>query len=130
MVIKMLTRPRPPSSGPALLAGFDLRSQAAQICRRIGHGPQLLPADGELTGHENPRVSARVYLVLRVERERRVGEAFELMDLTDVRDSLVREYLAAVIRRREIARSTLHSPAVIFLDEPAEGLDPIARHAI
>lgn len=129
-LIKMLTTLLPPTAGRALVAGFDLRSQAAQIRRRIGCVPQLLSADGELTGHENLLLSARLYPVPRAERERRIGEALELMGLTDVRDRLVHEYSGGMIRRLEIAQSTLHSPAVIFLDEPTEGLDPVARHTV
>ena len=64
------------------------------------------------------------------EREGRIREALELMGLTEVRDRLVRQYSGGMIRRLEIAQSTLHAPSIIFLDEPTEGLDPVGRHAV
>ena len=129
-LIKMLTTMLPPSGGHATVAGFDLRTQAGQVRRHIGYVPQLLSADGELTGHENLLLSARLYLVPRAEREGRIRQALELMGLTEVRDRLVRQYSGGMIRRLEIAQSTLHAPSVIFLDEPTEGLDPVGRHAV
>lgn len=129
-LIKMLTTMLPPSAGRATVAGFDLRTQAAEVRRHIGYVPQLLSADGELTGYENLLLSARLYLVPRAEREQRIDDALALMGLTDVRDRLVRQYSGGMIRRLEIAQSTLHAPALIFLDEPTEGLDPAGRHTV
>ncbi len=129
-LIKMLTTMLPPSEGRATVAGFDLRAQAAEVRRRIGYVPQLLSADGELTGYENLLLSARLYLVPRKEREQRIRDALALMGLIEVRDRLVRQYSGGMIRRLEIAQSTLHSPAIIFLDEPTEGLDPVGRHTV
>ncbi len=129
-LIKMLTTMLPPSAGRAIIAGFDLRTQAGQVRRHIGYVPQLLSADGELTGYENLLLSARLYLVPRTAREGRIRAALALMGLTEVRDRLVRQYSGGMIRRLEIAQSTLHAPSVIFLDEPTEGLDPVGRHAV
>ena len=129
-LIKMLTTMLPPSGGHATVAGFDLRTQAGQVRRHIGYVPQLLSADGELTGYENLLLSARLYLVPRAEREGRIRQALELMGLTEVRDRLVRQYSGGMIRRLEIAQITLHAPSVIFLDEPTEGLDLVGRHAV
>jgi ABC-2 type transport system ATP-binding protein len=129
-LIKMLTTLLPPSSGRALVAGFDVITQAAEVRRRIGYVPQLLSADGELTGYENLLVSARLYLVPQSERARRIAEALAIMGLTDVSDRQVRTYSGGMIRRLEIAQSTLHQPAVLFMDEPTVGLDPIGRRAV
>src|SRR5208282_3576923 len=129
-LIKMLTTLLPPSSGRALVAGFDLAQRPAEIRRRIGYVPQLLSADGELTGYENLLLSSRLYLLPRGEREQRIAAALAMMGLSDVRDRLVRNYSGGMIRRLEIAQSTLHRPAIIFMDEPTEGLDPTARHAV
>ncbi len=129
-LIKMLTTMLPPSSGGAVVAGFDLATQAAQVRRHIGYVPQLLSADSELTGYENLLLSARLYLIPRAERKQRIGEALAMMGLTEVRERLVRNYSGGMIRRLEIAQSTLHRPAIIFMDEPTEGLDPVARHAV
>lgn len=129
-LIKMLTTMLPPTSGRATVAGFDLTSEAAEVRRRIGYVPQLLSADGELTGYENLLLSARLYLLPRAEREERIAEALAMMGLSEVRDRLVRHYSGGMIRRLEIAQSTLHRPAIIFMDEPTEGLDPVGRHAV
>jgi len=129
-LIKMLTTLLPPSSGRALVAGFDLAQRPAEVRRRIGYVPQLLSADGELTGYENLLLSSRLYLLPGAEREQRISAALAMMGLSEVRDRLVRNYSGGMIRRLEIAQSTLHRPAIIFMDEPTEGLDPTARHAV
>lgn len=129
-LIKMLTTMLPSTSGRATVAGFDVNTRAADVRRRIGYVPQLLSADGELTGYENLLLSARLYLLPRAERGPRIAEALAMMGLSDVGDRLVRHYSGGMIRRLEIAQSTLHRPAIIFMDEPTEGLDPVARHAV
>ena len=129
-VIKMLTTLLPPSAGTARIAGFDLARQAAEVRRVIGYVPQALSADGELTGYENLLVFAQLYDVPRAERRARIAEALAFMDLADAADKLVKSYSGGMIRRLEIAQSTLHRPKVLFLDEPTVGLDPLARHAV
>jgi len=129
-LIKMLTTLLPPSSGRALVTGFDVMTQPSEVRKRIGYVPQLLSADGELTGYENLLLSSRLYLIPRAERERRIADALAMMGLADVRDRLVRNYSGGMIRRLEIAQSTLHRPAVLFMDEPTVGLDPTGRRAV
>jgi ABC-2 type transport system ATP-binding protein len=129
-LIKMLTTMLPPSSGRGLVAGFDVAKEPAQVRRRIGYVPQLLSADGELTGYENLLLSSRLYLIPRRERERRIADALAMMGLSEVRDRLVRTYSGGMIRRLEIAQSTLHRPAIIFMDEPTVGLDPTGRRTV
>jgi ABC-2 type transport system ATP-binding protein len=128
--VKMLTTLLPPTSGTALVAGYDIQTQAAQVRRVIGYVPQALSADGELTGFENLLVFARLFDIPRAERRRRIAEALAFMELTDAADRLVRSYSGGMIRRLEIAQSTLHRPKALFLDEPTVGLDPLARHAV
>lgn len=130
MLIKRLTTMLPPSEGRASVAGSDLRSQAAEVRRRIGYVPQLLSAAGDLTGYENVLLCARLYLVPRKEREQRIRDARARMGLTEVRDRLARQYSGGMIRRLETAQSTLHSRAIVFLDEPTEGRDPLGRHTV
>lgn len=129
-VIKMLTTLLPPSAGKASIAGFDVVRKAAMVRRLIGYVPQLLSADGALTGYENLQVSAQLYDIPRAEREPRILEALTFMDLASVSNKLVRMYSGGMIRRLEIAQSILHRPHVLFLDEPTVGLDPMARHAV
>jgi len=129
-LIKMLTTLLPPSGGSAQVAGFDIVRQPGDVRRAIGYVPQLLSADGELTGYENLLLSARLYLLPRAERTRRIDESLAMMGLQDVRDRLVGTYSGGMIRRLEIAQSALHRPRVIFMDEPTIGLDPTGRHTV
>jgi len=128
--VKMLTTLLPPSSGSASIAGYDVARQAPRVRRVIGYVPQALSADGELTGYENLLVFARLFDIPRAERRARIDEALRFMDLTEAAPRLVRGYSGGMIRRLEIAQSTLHRPKVLFLDEPTVGLDPLARHAV
>jgi ABC-2 type transport system ATP-binding protein len=128
--IKMLTTLLSPTEGRASVAGFDVVQQARDVRRTIGYVPQLLSADGTLTGFENLLVFAKLYDIPRQERIARVHSALAVMGLTDVAGALVRTYSGGMIRRLEIAQSMLHRPRVLFLDEPTIGLDPVARGAV
>lgn len=128
--IRMLTTLLAPTSGTARVAGFDVRAQPLEVRRRIGYVPQLLSADGTLTGYENLLLLAKLHGLSRRDRESRIEQALSFMGLADARDKLVRSYSGGMIRRLEIAQSMLHRPAVLFLDEPTVGLDPVARHAV
>lgn len=128
--IKMLTTLLPPTSGTARVAGFDITRDPDKVRREIGYVPQMLSVDGSLTGYENLIIFAKLYDIVRAERQSRVREALSLVGLSDAAHKLVREYSGGMIRRLEIAQSTLHRPRLLFLDEPTVGLDPIARKTI
>jgi ABC-2 type transport system ATP-binding protein len=128
--IKMLTTLLPPTSGAAEIGGFDVHLQSAQVRRLIGYVPQLISADGTLTGYENLLVFAKLYDIPRAERKNRIQSALEFMGLEDSADKQVRQYSGGMIRRLEIAQSILHRPQVLFMDEPTVGLDPAARHMV
>lgn len=129
-VIKMLTTLLPPSSGNAKIARFDLKRQAAQVRRQIGYVPQVLSADGTLTGYENLLIFAKLYDIASRQRESRIRQLLAFMGLQSAADRLVNQYSGGMIRKLEIAQSILHRPVVLFLDEPTVGLDPIARAAV
>jgi len=129
-VIKMLTTLLPPTSGNASIAGHDILHHAPDVRRVIGYVPQLLSADGSLTGYENLLIFAKLYNLPRDERKKRVQEALDFMGLSEVADKLAHNYSGGMIRRLEIAQSMLHRPKVLFLDEPTVGLDPIARTTV
>jgi len=129
-VIKMLTTLLPPTTGTASIAGFDVTSHSGDVRRVIGYVPQLVSADGSLTGYENLLIFAKLYDVPRAERGVRVHDALDFMGLASSADKLVRNYSGGMIRRLEIAQSVLHRPKVLFLDEPTVGLDPVARKAV
>jgi ABC-2 type transport system ATP-binding protein len=128
--IKMLTTLLPPTSGNASVAGFDIVRQARDVRRVIGYVPQLVSADGALTGYENLLIFAKLYDIPRAERRARLHDALTFMGLNEAADRMVREYSGGMIRRLEIAQSMLHRPQVLFLDEPTVGLDPVARRAV
>jgi ABC-2 type transport system ATP-binding protein len=129
-LIKMLTTLLPPSSGSATVAGCDIVNQPAEVRRHIGYVPQLLSADGSLTGYENMMLSAGLYCIPRAERSDRITRALARMGLLEVAHHLAGHYSGGMIRRLEIAQSLLHRPPVLFLDEPTVGLDPGARETV
>jgi len=129
-VIKMLTTLLPPTAGNASIAGYEILRHAPDVRRVIGYVPQLLSADGSLTGYENLLIFAKLYNLPRDERKKRIQEALDFMGLADVADKLAHNYSGGMIRRLEIAQSMLHRPKVLFLDEPTVGLDPIARTSV
>lgn len=128
--LKMLTTLLPPTSGTATVAGFDIVQQAAGVRRVIGYVPQLLSADGALTGYENLLVFAKLYDIKKQEREQLIRQSLELMQLEGAAGKLVNTYSGGMIRRLEIAQSMLHRPPILFLDEPTIGLDPLARASV
>ena len=126
----MLTTLLPPTSGNAVVAGYDIVRQPGLVRKIIGYVPQLVSADGSLTGYENLLIFAKLYGIPRAEREERIRGALNFMGLAEVADKLVRNYSGGMIRRVEIAQSVLHRPRVLFLDEPTVGLDPVARKTV
>ncbi|MDD5556534.1 MAG: ATP-binding cassette domain-containing protein [bacterium] len=129
-IMKMLTTLLPPTAGTASVAGLNITRDAAGVRRAIGYVPQMVSADGTLTGRENLVLSAKLYDIPRGERAGRVEAALHTMGLVDAADRLVRQYSGGMIRRLEIAQAMLHRPSVLFLDEPTVGLDPVARRAV
>ncbi len=129
-LIKMLTTLLPPTAGSAKVGGFDIITAPAEVRRRIGYVSQLLSADGALTGFENLQLSARLYDLNKAESKARISDALNFMGLTDSVAKLVKTYSGGMIRRLELAQAMLHRPAILFLDEPTIGLDPVARHNV
>ena len=129
-LIKMLTTLLPPTSGDALVAGLSIVESPSAVRGHIGYVPQMLSADGGLTGQENLVFSARLYGVPSRDRATRIADALRLMGLVESADHLVSTYSGGMIRRLELAQAMLHRPSVLFLDEPTIGLDPLARHAV
>jgi ABC-2 type transport system ATP-binding protein len=128
--IKMLVTLLTPSGGTATVGGYDIVRRSGQVRRLIGYVPQALSADGNLTGFENLRIFAKLYDVPRKEQRSRVEEAMQFMGLSEAAGRLVRFYSGGMVRRLEIAQTLIHRPAVLFLDEPTIGLDPVARRTV
>jgi ABC-2 type transport system ATP-binding protein len=129
-VIKMLATLLPPTSGEASVGGHDITHAAAEVRRIIGYVPQLLSADGSITGYENLLIFSKLYDIPRKGRKERIHEILDFMALSDFSNKLVRTYSGGMIRRLEIGQAMLHRPRVLFLDEPTIGLDPVARKAV
>jgi ABC-2 type transport system ATP-binding protein len=129
-MIKVLTTLLPPTSGTAWVAGAEVSREPARVRRRIGYVPQVVSADGALTAAENLWVSAQLYSIPRREQPARINDALAVVGLADAADTLVRKFSGGMIRRLEIAQALLHRPAVLFMDEPTVGLDPVAHRAI
>jgi ABC-2 type transport system ATP-binding protein len=129
-LIKILTTLLPPTAGDARVAGLSVLAEPGAVRQRIGYVPQLVSADGSLTGRENLMFSARLYDVAAAERKPRVADALRFMGLEEAADRRVKTYSGGMIRRLELAQAMLHRPEVLFLDEPTIGLDPLARHAV
>ncbi|MBX3046612.1 MAG: ATP-binding cassette domain-containing protein [Anaerolineales bacterium] len=129
-MIKMLTTLLPPSGGSATVAGYDIVAQSPQVRRSTGYVPQLLSADGNMTGYENLLIFAKIFDLPTDVREERIQRLLEMMGLQDAAGRMVKTYSGGMIRKLEIAQSVIHRPRVLFLDEPTVGLDPIARTSV
>ena len=128
--IKILTTVLQATSGEAEIGGYNVSRYASKVRRIIGYVPQLLSADGSLTGYENLLVFAKLYDIPYKVREKRIIDSLHFMGLSESAGKLVKSYSGGMIRRLEIAQAVLHKPLVLFLDEPTVGLDPVARETV
>ena len=125
--ISMLCTINSPTSGTATVNGFDIIKQADKVRRSIGIVFQDPSIDDRLTGRENMMLHATLYDISSSVARKRIGELLELVGLADRADSQMKTYSGGMRRRLELARGLLHSPRVLFLDEPTLGLDPQTR---
>jgi ABC-2 type transport system ATP-binding protein len=126
-LIRMMTTLTPATSGTARIAGHDIRQDANGVRFAMGVIPQALTSDPELTAVENMEVHAKLYGVPRQQRGQIIHDLLESVDLLKFKDALVRTFSGGMRRRLEIARGLIHSPKILFLDEPTTGLDPVSR---
>jgi ABC-2 type transport system ATP-binding protein len=129
-LIRMMVTLLPPTSGTAVINGFDVRQQADQVRRSIGVIPQAMTTDLELSVEENLLIFAKLYGVPRDTRNRLIPELLAAVELTQWADKPVKNLSGGMRRRVEIARGLVHEPSVFFLDEPTTGLDPVSRTAV
>ncbi len=128
--ISMLCTLLRPSGGAASVAGFDVARQPEAVRRHIGLVFQEQTLDDHLTAEENLRFHAVLYHVPAERVAERISRVLELVALGDRRRDVVSTFSGGMARRLEIARAMLHTPAVLFLDEPTVGLDPQTRALI
>lgn len=129
-LIRILTTQLKPTSGEAHVFGLNVARDASKVRKLISYVPQEMSVWTDLTGYENLLIYAKIFGVPRLEREKVINEVLEAMDLTHVKDDLVRTYSGGMIRRLEIACAMLIKPRIMFLDEPTIGLDPAARKIV
>jgi ABC-2 type transport system ATP-binding protein len=128
--INMLCTLVRPSAGSALVAGHDVVRERDEVRRNIGLVFQDTTLDGYLTAEQNLRLHAELYGMPRAAVPERMQQVMEMVGLWERRASLVGTFSGGMKRRLEIARGLLHSPRVLFLDEPTVGLDPQTRSSI
>jgi ABC-2 type transport system ATP-binding protein len=129
-LVRMLTTLLPVSEGHATVAGHDVGRYPGRVREEIGVIPQAMTSDLDLTGWENIDIYGEFYGVPRRERHKRAWRLLELVGLKNRANDLVATYSGGMRRRLEIARGLIHSPEVLFLDEPTIGLDPQSRRAV
>jgi ABC-2 type transport system ATP-binding protein len=126
-LIRMMTTLTPPTEGVARVAGHDVRADPDGVRNSIGVIPQALTSDPELTAEENLQIHAKLYGVPSHRRAALIRELLEAVDLSEFSKALVGTFSGGMRRRLEIARGLVHSPKILFLDEPTTGLDPVSR---
>lgn len=128
--IKMLTTLMKPTSGSLTLDGLDPSTHQHEARKRFGIVFQDPSLDGELTAYENMDIHGVLYGIPSRHRSERIEKLLKLFELWDRRDSFAKTFSGGMKRRLEIARGFLHTPKILFLDEPTLGLDPQSRNQL
>jgi ABC-2 type transport system ATP-binding protein len=126
----MLTTLLTPTEGQLELDGLDPRLRSNDVRQRFGIVFQDPSLDGELTAYENMELHGVLYHVPRKIRIERTEMLLKLFELWERRKDLVKTFSGGMKRRLEIARGFLHTPKILFLDEPTLGLDPQSRNQL
>jgi ABC-2 type transport system ATP-binding protein len=128
--VLMLTTLLPPTAGSARVGGWEVSSDGARVRETIGAALQEAALDPFLTAREHMRLQTALHGIPRAERERRGDELIERVGLDDAADRKVGGYSGGMRRRLDLALSLVHSPRILFLDEPTTGLDPQSRSSL
>lgn len=125
--IRMLCAIMDPSEGAARVAGFDTVKEAEEIKKRIGYMPQQFSLYGDLTVLENLVFFADIFQVERQEREERIARLLDFARLTEFQKRRAAHLSGGMQKKLALACTLIHSPGIIFLDEPTTGVDPVSR---
>ncbi|MFA5368076.1 MAG: ATP-binding cassette domain-containing protein [Dehalococcoidia bacterium] len=125
--IKMLNTLLAPTSGKAVVAGFDVARQPAEVRKRIGYSAQDVGVDEHATGRENLTLYGHFYRLDNATIKRRVKNILEIVGLTEYGNKMVSTYSGGMRKRLDLAMGLIHRPQILFLDEPTTGLDPQTR---
>jgi ABC-2 type transport system ATP-binding protein len=125
--VRMLCTLLPPTAGSASVAGLDVVERPAEVRRRIGVALQEIGLDPVQTGRELLELQCGLYGITGSRARVRTQELLELVELTDAADRRTKTYSGGMKRRLDLASALVHSPEVLFLDEPTTGLDPASR---
>src|ERR671931_792791 len=128
--VHMLTTLLPPTEGTARVAGYDVVREGPQVRAAIGAALQEAALDPLLTGREHLRLQAALQALPRADRRRRADELLRRVGLEEAADRKVKGYSGGMKRRLDLALALVHSPRILFLDEPTTGLDIQSRLAL
>jgi ABC-2 type transport system ATP-binding protein len=128
--VHMLTTLLPPTSGTALVAGFDVVKDGPKVRAAIGAALQEAALDPWLTGREHLRLQSALHGIRGREQRQRGDELLTRVGLTHAADRKVQTYSGGMKRRLDLALALVHRPTILFLDEPTTGLDPQSRNAL
>jgi ABC-2 type transport system ATP-binding protein len=128
--VHMLTTLMPPTSGRAIVAGYDVVRDGPKVRESIGAALQEAALDPLLTGREHLRLQTALHDLPRAERAARTAELLDRVGLTQAADRKVKGYSGGMKRRLDLALALVHRPRILFLDEPTTGLDPQSRTAL
>jgi ABC-2 type transport system ATP-binding protein len=125
--VRMLCTLLPPTAGSATVAGLDVVAKGAEVRRRIGVALQEIGLDPVQTGRELLELQCGLYGITGRRGRERTNQLLELVGLTEAADRRTKTYSGGMKRRLDLATALVHSPQVLFLDEPTTGLDPASR---
>ena len=128
--VRMLCTLLPPTSGEAIVAGFDVVADGGEVRKRIGVALQEIGLDPIQTGRELLELQCGLYGITGRRAKERAAELIELVGLTDAAERRTKTYSGGMKRRLDLASALVHEPDVLFLDEPTTGLDPASRLTI